>query len=334
MLIVGLSSAFRPAVCRNAFVFGARTRAPAFSATSPKSNFGTLRNIVQKRSSFFAPGLLSRAVTTDAHTVTTASSQEAWKRFGITVAAVAGTVILAEAFLNRDTRDALSSAERSYLHDSFKYTGAGLILTALTARGMFKSGATYRIMAANPWLVFGVSLAGSISTMMGVYYTPPENTVQKHLFWAAFNVCQGATLSPLFFFSPAILSRAALYTCGVVGALSYVGATARTDKYLYMGGPLLAGVTVVALSSLAPMALPLGLRGLAVAEALSIYGGLAVFGGFVLFDTQKILQHARAAQMGLITRDPMKEAISLELDMLNIFIRMVQVLGMRSDNKK
>ena len=56
-----------------------------------------------------------------------------------------------------------------------------------------------------------------------------------------FNACQAATLSPLFFFSPAILSRAALYTCGVVGSLSYVGATAANDKYLYMGGPLLAG---------------------------------------------------------------------------------------------
>ena len=32
-------------------------------------------------------------------------------------------------------------------------------------------------------VVLGVSLVGSIGTMMGVYYTPPENTVQKHLFW-------------------------------------------------------------------------------------------------------------------------------------------------------
>jgi hypothetical protein len=39
-------------------------------------------------------------------------------------------------------------------------------------------------------------------------------------------MCQAATLSPLFFFNPAVLSRAALYTCGVVGSLSYVGATA------------------------------------------------------------------------------------------------------------
>ena len=85
-----------------------------------------------------------------------------------------------------------------------------------------------------------------------------------------------------------------------------------------MGGPLLAGVTVVALSSVAPMILPMGLRALAISDAISLYGGLAVFGGFVLFDTQKILKHARLAEAGAMKRDPINESISLELDMINI----------------
>ncbi|KAF8899133.1 inhibitor of apoptosis-promoting Bax1-domain-containing protein [Infundibulicybe gibba] len=257
-----------------------------------------------------------------------------WQRLGMTAAGVAGAVVVTEAIFNRETRDSLSLAEKSLLHDSFKYTGGGLVLTALAARSLFKSGAAFRIMSANPWVVLGVSLVGSIGSMMGVYYTPPENTTQKHLFWLLFNGCQAATLSPLFFLNPALLSRAALYTCGVVGSISYVGATATNDKYLNWGGPLLAGVTVVALSSIAPMALPLGMRGLAITEAISLYGGLAVFGGFVLYDTQKILQHARLAEQGLMKADPLKEAISLELDMINIFIRLVQILAMQQNRRK
>ncbi|TFK41944.1 inhibitor of apoptosis-promoting Bax1-domain-containing protein [Crucibulum laeve] len=258
-----------------------------------------------------------------------------WQRMAMTAAGVAGAVVVVQAVLNRETRDSLSVAEKAYLHDSFKYTGGGLVLTALAARYMFKSGVAFRIMAANPWAVLGVSLVGSIGSMMGVFYTPPEKTLQKHLFWLAFNACQAATLSPLFFLNPAILSRAALYTCGVVGSISYVGATATNDKYLNLGGPLLAGITVVALSSLAPMILPasIGMRSLAVAEAISLYGGLAVFGGFVLYDTQKILKHARMAEQGLMKPDPMNEAISLELDMINIFVRLVQILSMQGNRR-
>jgi hypothetical protein len=37
-----------------------------------------------------------------------------------------------------------------------------------------------------------------------------------------------------------------------------------------------------------------------------------------LRSTQKILHHARLAERGVVARDPMKEAIGLELDMLNI----------------
>jgi len=106
------------------------------------------------------------------------------------------------------------------------------------------------------------------------------------------------------------------------------------DKYLYMGGPLLAGLTVVALSSLAPMALPLGTRGLVLSEAVSIYGGLAVFGGMVLYNTQKTLHHARLAQQGLMNLDPINESIGLELDMINIFIRLVHIMTVRNQKSR
>jgi hypothetical protein len=39
------------------------------------------------------------------------------------------------------------------------------------------------------------------------------------------------------------------------------------------------------------------------------------------------------AQRGLVRKDVVNESISLELDFLNIFIRMVQILGMQQRKK-
>lgn len=99
-------------------------------------------------------------------------------------------------------------------------------------------------MRANPWLVIGVSLVASVGSMMAVFSTPPEKTGQKLFWWTAFNIAQSATLAPMFFFSPALLARAGLYTAGLVGSLCYVGSTARSDKYLYIGGERKALFTV------------------------------------------------------------------------------------------
>lgn len=73
-------------------------------------------------------------------------------------------------------------------------------------------------------------------------------------------------------------------------------------------GPLFAGLCVVALSSLAPLVLPVGTAALAVTQGLSLYGGLAVFGGFALYDTQKLLERGRLAEQGLVKADPVAES--------------------------
>lgn len=158
--------------------------------------------------------------------------------------------------------------------------------------------------------------------------------VQKYALWTGFNLAQAALLSPLFFYNPAILGRAALYTTGMMGSIAFVGATAKQEKYLYLGGPLLAGVAIVALSGLAPLVVPAtAARTLMVTENLWLYGGLAVFGGFTLYDVQKVLKHARLAEQGFIPKDPVNESVSLELDFINIFVRMVQILGMNQRRK-
>lgn len=121
----------------------------------------------------------------------------------------------------------------------------------------------------------------------------------------------------------------------MMGSISFVGATAKQEKYLYIGGPLLAGAGIVLASGLAPLVIPAtAVRTLAFTENIWLWGGLAVFGGFTLYDVQKVLYHARLAERGVIKKDTVNESISLELDFLNIFIRMLQILMMQQNRRK
>lgn len=158
----------------------------------------------------------------------------------------------------------------------------------------------------------------------------------KYALWTAFNATQAAFIAPLIAFAPGpLIARAGLYTIAMMGSISIVGATAKQEKYMYIGGPLLAGAALVAVSGFAPLILPAtAVRTLAFSESIWLYGGLAVFGGFTLYDVQKILHHARLAERGIIKKDPVNESISLELDFLNIFIRMVQILMMQQNRRK
>ncbi|KAF2748350.1 bax inhibitor family protein-like protein [Sporormia fimetaria CBS 119925] len=247
------------------------------------------------------------------------------------------TLVGINLMFNRETREdgGMPVYEREYLNDTFMHTGLGIGIIGLAARQLHVSGWSARLMAANPWVVLGLGLVGSIGTMYGCMATDPNNYLQKYALWTGFNVTQAMLLSPLMMFSPALLARAGLYTVGMMGSLAFVGATAKQEKYLYLGGPLLAGVAIVAVSGLAPLVLPVtAVRTLAVTENLWLYGGLAVFGGFTLYDVQKVLHHARLAERGVIRKDAVNESISLELDFINIFVRMVQILGMSQNRRK
>jgi len=247
-----------------------------------------------------------------------------------------GTLVAINFMFNRETREdgGMPPYEREYLNDTFMHTGLGLGTIAVAATALHRSGWSYRLMATNPWVVVGLGLVGSIGTMIATRATHPDNYLQKYGLFTAFNVTQACLLSPLLFMQPAILARAGLYTVGMMGSIAFVGATAKQEKYLYLGGPLLAGVAIVALSGLAPLVLPAtAAKTLMWTENIWLYGGLAVFGGFTLYDVQKILHHARLAERGLVRKDAVNESISLELDFINIFIRLVQILGMQQRRK-
>ncbi len=62
---------------------------------------------------------------------------------------------------------------------------------------------------------------------------------------------------------------------------------------------------------------------------MSVYGGLILFGGFLLYDTQKIISKAERHPVGWGAPpfDPVNASIGIYMDTINIFIRIVSILA-------
>lgn len=86
------------------------------------------------------------------------------------------TLVGINMIFNRETREdgGMPAYEREYLNDTFMHTGLGIGIIGLAARQLHMSGWSYRLMTANPWLVLGVGLAGSIGTMVACRATDPN----------------------------------------------------------------------------------------------------------------------------------------------------------------
>lgn len=74
-----------------------------------------------------------------------------------------------------------------WLHEQCSRTGLHLGLCLPTHVSYFPSLLSLSETHLGVGVVLGVSLAGSIGSMLGVYYTPPEKTFQKHAFWLVSN---------------------------------------------------------------------------------------------------------------------------------------------------
>jgi growth hormone-inducible transmembrane protein len=91
-------------------------------------------------------------------------------------ALVAGTIVATNLIFNRETREdgGMPPFEREYLNQTFLHTGLGVGIIGVAASALHRSGWSYRLMATNPWLVIGVSLATSIGTMYATFHTDPN----------------------------------------------------------------------------------------------------------------------------------------------------------------
>ncbi|XP_049867723.1 growth hormone-inducible transmembrane protein-like [Pectinophora gossypiella] len=220
-----------------------------------------------------------------------------------------------------------------YVKDRIKttygYIAASLAVTAGSAVTVFRTPALLNLVARSGWMSILVTMGlmiGSGMVVRGMEYRPGFGP--KQLAWLVHTGIMGAVIAPLCFLGGPILTRAAWYTAGVVGGLSTVAICAPSGEFLNMRAPLAMGLGAVFAASLASMFLPTTTALGAGLYSFSLYGGLVVFGGFLLYDTQMIVKRAETHPMyGFQPYDPINSAVSVYLDVLNIFMRIAMILA-------
>ncbi|BES88983.1 UPF0005 [Nesidiocoris tenuis] len=223
------------------------------------------------------------------------------------------------------------------VRDTYMYFGASLGVTAASAAAAFRSPVIMNLVMKNGFMAIAATMAALIGTgalCRSIKYEPGFGV--KQLSWLLHSATMGAVIAPMCFMGGPILVRAAWYTAGVVGGLSAVACCAPSDKFLYMAGPLAMGMGVVIVSSIGSAFLPptAGLLGASL-YSVSLYGGLLLMSGMVLYDTQRIVRVAET-HYDTVERpyDPINMSIGIYLDTINIFVRIATILAGGGGNRK
>jgi len=159
--------------------------------------------------------------------------------------------------------------------------------------------------------------------------TPQEEVGKRISILAAFGFVEGNALGPLLAISidldPTIVVTAFMGTCVVFGCFTASALLAERRSYLYLGGLLSSGLSLLLVLSF----LNILFRSSAVAS-VSIYLGLMTFSGFIIFDTQLMVE--RAAQGN---SDFVWDSLNLFLDFVNVFVRILAILNKnKRDSRK
>lgn len=166
----------------------------------------------------------------------------------------------------------------------------------------------------------------ALGVMAWLAATPatPATLKKRTRLLAAFSALQGASLGPLIslaaYVDPSLIAVAFVGAALVFGSFSLAAALTRRRSMLALGGVLSTAVTCFLWLHAAALLLP---RSAFMLRALSLelYLGVFVFAGYVLVDTQLIIERASAGN-----DDHVAHALDLFVDLAALFSRLLAVL--------
>lgn len=174
-----------------------------------------------------------------------------------------------------------------------------------------------------------ITVLASLGMMYWLKADQRKNEVlRRSAILCGFGFFQGCSLGGLIGlvirFDPAILITAFAGTAAVFGCFSLAAVVAKRRSYLFLGGLLSSAMMLLGIISFANMFV-WSLQ----AYMFQLYLGLLAFSGFVIFDTQMIIEKAHYGN-----RDVAGHAAELFADFLAIFIRLLVILLKNAKNSE
>jgi FtsH-binding integral membrane protein len=192
-----------------------------------------------------------------------------------------------------------------------------VIVTALGVAFGFTQPALMQAVARHP-IITMLAMFAPLIMAMRVRHSFPRNIILVLLF----TFIEGIWISPFLFMaergSPGIVGQAGLLTLSTFGVLSLYAVMSKRD-FSAWGSFFIVGLWVLIATSLINLFV-----GSAVASLWIAGGTVLVFSGLLVFDTWRIV---RSGQYG--PDDYVPAAVNIYLDLLNLFLAIITLLGGR-----
>ena len=223
-----------------------------------------------------------------------------------------------------------SEGFRSYLQKTYLYTAAGIVLSALTS---FISAMLLPRMLMALGQAYSILMWVAVFAEMGVamYFSARLAKMSTSTAWTCYllySVLTGFTFSTLFYaYSLSSIAMAFVYAAVLFISMAFIAGSTSVDLSRY-SAVFSAGLITLIVASL--------LNGLLFhSSALNMivcYAGIILFLFIIVHDIQKL--HVFYTQGGYYGEDMLNRltvygAFTLYLDFVNIFLRILELLGNR-----
>ncbi|CAO3679163.1 unnamed protein product [Rhizopus microsporus] len=201
----------------------------------------------------------------------------------------------------------------------FNLTSQLLATSVLTAVYMYNSSIKHWVQS-NQWSLI-LSVLGALGAMLALYWKSRSYPLNYGLL-ALFTLLEGHAVGTIVtFYNQQLVLEALLITLAV-----FIGLTLFTlqSKWDFSGlAPfLIAGLWILVIAGFVQIFFPFS-KGIQLAIAI---GAVIIFCGYIVFDTYLIFNHYSP-------EDYILASVSLYLDIINLFLRILEILNATSNNE-